>query len=162
MIEALDKNLHRGIKLLNNITDEQYSNSTIPPYYSSIGCHIRHILDVFSCILNGYPNGYIDLTKRERNEIIELKTGNGIAYFENILKRISIISEEDLNSKIIITDDLGLGKLSSESTLGAVLMLAQSHAIHHYASLGYIIYQLGIELPDANFGFNPTTPKLKV
>ena len=37
-------------------------------------------------------------------------------------------------------------------------MQTQSHAIHHYASIANIIYQQGIELPDSDFGFNPTTP----
>ena len=26
-------------------------------------------------------------------------------------------------------------------------------------TIGFIIHQLGVELPDADFGFNPTTPK---
>ena len=44
-------------------------------------------------------------------------------------------------------------------TLASALIQAHSHAIHHFASIGYIISQLGIELPDADFGYNPTTPK---
>ena len=53
MIDAIEKNLNRGIKLLNSLTDEQYSSKSAPPYYSSIGSHMRHILDVFTCIFNG-------------------------------------------------------------------------------------------------------------
>jgi hypothetical protein len=41
-------------------------------------------------------------------------------------------------------------------------MQVQSHAIHHFASIGYLIYQLEIELADADFGYNPTTPKICV
>lgn len=158
MIDAIVLNLQRGIKLLNNITDEEYADNTIPPYFSSIGCHMRHILDVFSCVFNGFSERNIDLTKRERNERIELKTIYGIEYFESILKQAKSISKIDLKTEIIVSDDLGLGKVSSKSTLGAVLMQAQSHAIHHFASIGYIIHQLGIELPDADFGYNPSTP----
>lgn len=158
MIEAIEKNLERGIKLLSNISDEQYANKTIPPYFSSIGCHMRHILDLFSCVLNGYKNGEIDLTKRERNEIVEIKTENGIEYFNSIIHQIKQLSENDLTSQILVIDDLGLGKVDATYTLGAILMQAQSHAIHHYASIGYSIHQLGIELPDADFGYNPTTP----
>ena len=159
MIEAIENNLQRGVKLLNSISDEEYTNSSIPPYFSSIGCHFRHILDIFSCVLNGYSDRNIDLTKRDRNEIIELKTSNGIAYFELIINKIREISEDDLKTQIIISDNLGLGKVTSKSTLGAALMQAQSHAIHHFASVGYIIHQLGIELPDSGFGFNPSTVK---
>ena len=51
MIQAIIYNLQRGVKLLNAIDDEQYSDNSIAPYYSSIGIHMRHILDVFDCIL---------------------------------------------------------------------------------------------------------------
>ncbi|WP_439131629.1 DinB family protein [Polaribacter sp.] len=158
MINAIVKNLEKGIQLLQTITDEQYSNTSIPPYCSSIGCHTRHILDVFSCVLNGFEHKNIDLTKRERNEIIELKTTKGIEYFEAIIHQIKNISIQDLNMEVKVIDNLGLGNEQAFYTLGAILMQAQSHAIHHYASIGYLIYQLGIELPDTDFGYNPTTP----
>ena len=37
MIDAIVKNLQRGIQLLNCVSDEEYRNTTIAPYYSSIG-----------------------------------------------------------------------------------------------------------------------------
>ncbi|PQJ78001.1 DinB family protein [Polaribacter porphyrae] len=159
MINAIEKNLHRGIKLLNTIADKEYSDVTIPPYFSSIGCHTRHILDMFSCVFKGLENGNIDFTNRERNECVELKCKEGIAYFESILDKLRELSSDDLTSQILITDDLGLGKETATTTLGAILMQTNSHTIHHYASIGYIIQQLDIELPNADFGFNPTTPK---
>ena len=53
MIPAIIQNLNRGINLLSAITDEEYSNNSTAPYYSSIGIHMRHILDVYSCIFEG-------------------------------------------------------------------------------------------------------------
>lgn len=159
MIEAIEINLLKGMKLLNSISDEQYSNKAIPPYFSSIGCHIRHILDVFSCVLRDFSTGNIDLTQRERNALVEEKVTLGIAYFDEILHQIKVLSQKDLQTAVSVTDDLGLGKCASNSTLGAILMQAQSHTTHHYASIGNIIYQLKIKLPDADFGYNPTTVK---
>lgn len=158
MIKAIEINLQRGINLLNSISDSDYSEQSIPPYFSSIGCHIRHVLDMFTCVLNGVERGNIDLTNRERNQEAEQKCYAGIDYFQMIIKRMSLLSENDLKSEILITDDLGAGKITSKTTIGAALMQVQSHTIHHYASIGYIIHQLGIELPDSDFGFNPTTP----
>ena len=54
---------------------------------------------------------------------------------------------------------MGFGNETANNTIKAVLMQAQSHAPNYYATIGYLIYQLGIELPDAMFGYNPTTPK---
>ncbi|QNM86828.1 DinB family protein [Polaribacter pectinis] len=159
MIKAIEENLLRGKKLLENISNEEYANTSVAPYHSSIGCHIRHILDVFSCIFKELENNVIDFSVRERNELAEIKTVVGIEYFNSIILKLKALKEEDFNKIIKVSDDLGSGKVTANYTLSAVLMQTQSHTIHHYASIGYLIYQLGIDLPDADFGFNPTTPK---
>jgi uncharacterized damage-inducible protein DinB len=159
MIDAIEKNLHRGIQLLNCISDDEYNNATIAPYYSSIGVHMRHILDVFDCVFDGLESGSINLINRKRNELAENYTQHGIAYYKEILRRLKLLENADFNKIVMVTDDLGLGIVSANYTLGGILIQAHSHAIHHFASVGYVISQLGIALPDIDFGFNPTTPK---
>nr|BFF38085.1 hypothetical protein BACT7_29470 [Tenacibaculum mesophilum] len=159
MIAAIDKNLQRGIKLLEAISDEQYSDTSIPPYYSSIGANMRHILDVFTCIFNGLNKNCVDFSDRERNHLAEQKTASGIAYFNEVIEQLYCLKAEDFDKIISVTDDLGTGKVTANYTLSSALIQAHSHAIHHFASIGFIINQLGIELPDADFGYNPTTPK---
>lgn len=159
MIEIIEKNLNRGIQLLNCISDDEYSNTSIAPYYSSIGGHMRHILDVFDCIFDGLDSKNINLINRNRNELAENYTQYGIAYFEDIIQRLILLEKADFNKIVLVTDDLGLGIVSANYTLGGILIQAHSHAIHHFASVGYVISQLGIALPDVDFGFNPTTPK---
>lgn len=159
MIDTIIKNLDRGIKLLDSISEEQYTNSSVAPYHSSIGGHIRHILDVFDCVFKGRSLHEIDLTERTRDLSVEQSTENGKAYIDVIKSKIEKISSEELRELLVVCDDLGGGKEKATYSLGAILIQAHSHAIHHYASIGYIIHQLGIELPDDSFGFNPTTPK---
>lgn len=160
MIEAIENNLKRGIRLLNSITDIQYSDTSVEPYHSSIGGHMRHILDVFDCIFCGLESNQIDLTARKRNELAEQKIAFGLAYFQETLHQLNTLKETNLNQMIEVSDDLGLGLVTTNYTLASVLIQAHSHAIHHFASIGYIICKLGIELPDADFGYNPTTPRV--
>jgi len=159
MTNAIIKNLERGITLLKSIDDNQYSDTSIAPYYSSIGGHMRHILDVFDCIFDGLETKKVDLTARKRNELAETKTAIGIEYFNQIIQKIKTLNDLDFNQIVQVSDDLGLGMVTVNYTLSSALIQAHSHAIHHFASIGYIISQLGIELPDADFGYNPTTPK---
>ena len=161
MIPAIIENLHRGIKLLNSISDEQYSDTTAKPYNSSIGNHMRHVLDVFDCIFEGILVGNIDLTARKRNQLAETKTDFGIAYFDAVIKKLNALNTDDFNRVIKMSDDLGLGKYTANYTLESALIQAHSHAIHHFASVGYIICQIGVKLPDPDFGYNPTTPVIK-
>lgn len=159
MIQAIEKNLQRSVHLLNTISEDQYSNKSVAPYYSSIGGHIRHIMDVFDCFFEGYASGEIDLTARKRNALAEENMSVGLAYVSTTIAKINAIANDNLERLVNVTDDLGTGKITAKYTVSAMLIQAHSHAIHHYASIGYIIHQLGIELPDDNFGFNPTTPK---
>jgi len=161
MIEAIEHNLNRGVKLLKSINDTQYSDTTMQPYHSSIGTHMRHILDVFDCIFNGLEYNQIDLTARKRNQLAEEKTAFGLAYFADIIEKLNSFKDLDLNQEVEVTDDLGSGKVTARYTLASILIQAHSHAIHHFASIGYIICKLGIELPDADFGYNPSTPTCK-
>ncbi len=159
MINAIEKNLNRGIRLLQHITDQQYSDTSIGPYHSSIGTHMRHILDVYSCVIDGLETRDIDLTKRKRNALAEQKTAEGLAYFDQIIAQLCEIEEHQFSEEYKVTDNMGSGNITTVYSLGAILMQAHSHAIHHFASVGIIIHQLGIGLPDADFGYNPTTPK---
>jgi len=159
MIEAIEYNLKRGVRLLNSITDIQYSDTSIEPYHSSIGGHMRHILDVFDCIFCGLESRKVDLAARKRNELAEQKTAFGLAYFEETFEQLNALKGIDLNKMVEVSDDLGLGTITTNYTLASALIQAHSHAIHHFASIGYIISKLGIELPDADFGYNPTTPR---
>ncbi len=162
MILAIQKNLERGVKLLELISNNDYTDTSAAPYHSSIGGHIRHILDVFDCIFDGLETKKVDLSLRKRNVLVEQSRKEGIAYFNKISNQLNSIKDLDFNTIVEVTDDLGLGFLTYNYTLASALIQAHSHAIHHYASIGYIISHLGIDLPDEDFGFNPTTPKKRI
>jgi uncharacterized damage-inducible protein DinB len=159
MIEVIESNLEKGIHLLDTISEETYKNTSVEPYNSSIGTHIRHIMDMFDCIFEGLVSGEIDLTARKRNKEAEEILSSGKDYILTTIAKVSELDKQELCRIIYVTDDLGSGKIRAEYTLSGILIQAHSHATHHYASIGYIIHQLGINLPDDTFGFNPTTPK---
>ena len=47
IIASTLKTLQKTNSLLFNLTDEQLSDASVSPYYSSIGSHLRHILDFY-------------------------------------------------------------------------------------------------------------------
>ena len=157
MIRAIEHNLNRGVFLLNSISDNQFSDTSVAPYNSSIGGHIRHILDFYNCILSGYQKDYVDLTDRERDQRIESNCEYALICTNKII--LELKGSLDLNQKVIVNDDLGLGDIQIEYNLASLLAQANSHTIHHYAIINYILDRLGVNFEDEDFGFNPTTPK---
>ncbi|WP_298239161.1 hypothetical protein [uncultured Algibacter sp.] len=158
IIQSTLKTLQKARNLLNNLTDEQLCNASVPPYHSSIGSHIRHILDFYDCILNVTAENKIDLTARSRNIDVESRCNCANNYLEEIIFKLNTKSI-NINQELSVSDDLGLGKIEIPYTYGALLAQANSHTIHHYAIINYIFDRLGIILNDSDFGYNPTTPK---
>lgn len=152
------KTLQKLESLLSLLDNKQLCNNSVAPYYSSIGSHIRHILDFYDCILN-IENNSVNLTNRKRDETVENFTDSAINYLESIKERIKSFPF-DLEKEIIVIDDLGMGKIEIKYTFASLLAQANSHTIHHYAIINYILNGLNLEFKDEQFGLNPTTPKI--
>lgn len=158
IVQSTLKTLQKSQILLDNLSNAQLCDASVSPYYSSIGCHIRHILDFYDCILNISEDNKVDLTARSRNKAVECDCGCAQDYLNQIIGQLSA-TKFDIDETVLVTDDLGLGKTEIPYTYGALLAQANSHTIHHYAIINYIFDSLGIVINDSEFGYNPTTPK---
>lgn len=160
LIESSLKTLEKAEIILNSINDVQLKDASMPPYFSSVGSHIRHILDFYDCIFKMNSANKIDLTARSRNKIVEQECAEAKTYLETLKNKLHTFNL-DANTRVMVTDDLGLGKVEMLYTIGAVLSQANSHTIHHYAIINYILSALEITIVDLEFGYNPTSPKPK-
>jgi len=144
------------------LSNDQLANVSISPYYSCIGSHIRHILDFYDCILSGLESANVDLTDRERDVRMHEDCIYANDNVVRIMNQLELLNIDNFKSKLSVSDDLGLGKVEIEYSLGAVLAQANSHAIHHYAIINYILDRLEIKIEDEAFGYNPTTPRPEI
>ncbi len=158
IVEPAVVNLKQAEILFTDLSPDVYSNTTAGPYYSSIGGHLRHIFDVFQCVLDGIDSKNVDLTNRMRGTIAESDPVEGLKYMNKIISGLESLSDINPEVEIVINDDLGLGMVDVKTTLGGGLCQAHSHAIHHFACIGYLLHIHGADLPNEVFGYNPTTP----
>jgi hypothetical protein len=159
IIQSTLNTLQKSQSLLDKLTDDQLCDASVSPYYSSIGTHIRHILDFYECLFHSSFENQIDLTARSRNKDVESKCVCAKDYLNIIINKLNA-SNFEMDSTVSVIDDLGLGAIEIPYTYGAFLAQANSHTIHHYAIINYIFDRLGIVINDADFGYNPTTPKV--
>jgi len=159
IIESSVYTLSKSKALLTTLTDNLLSDISVPPYYSCIGSHIRHILDFYDCILEGVSSEHINLTNRKRDKKMHNCCDYALINVERVIIGLKEVDGCKLINSYTVEDDLGLGRVKISYTLGAVLAQANSHAIHHYAIINYILDNLGISIEDDTFGYNPTTPK---
>ncbi|MEL0457553.1 hypothetical protein WJN01_15035 [Flavobacteriaceae bacterium SZ-1-7] len=157
IIQSTLKTLQKSQVILNSLSNAQLCDVSVPPYHSSIGTHIRHILDFYDCIFKVNSEAKIDLTARIRNKDVESDCTCAQDYLKSIIHKLNN-APFNLTDTILVIDDLGLGKTEIPYTYGSLLAQANSHTIHHYAIINYIFDSLGIKVNDSEFGFNPTTP----
>ena len=157
IIESTLNTLQKSRDLLSLLTNEQLRDKSVSPYYSSVGSHLRHIYDFYDCVLNIKENK-VDLTARKRNNDVERDCDSAKCYLSEIIDKLNLCNS-DIENELIVIDDLGLGKIEIKYTFSALLSQANSHTIHHYAIINYILNGLKIKIKDDSFGFNPTTPK---
>ena len=157
IIQSSIHTLNKSKTLLQVLNDAQLSDCSVPPYNSSIGSHLRHILDFYDCTL--VKGNKIDLSARKRQIDIETNCNAALKYLEELVEKLKNIDVKTLNRTVLVTDDLGLGKVEIEYTFSSLLAQANSHSIHHYAIINYILDRLEIPVRDESFGYNPTTPR---
>lgn len=158
ILQSTLKTLNRTDYILSLLNDELLGDVSVPPYKSSIGSHIRHILDFYNCILNLNSENRIDLTLRKRDLLVESDCYAALQYCSQIKNRL-MQTDYDFEKHVYVVDDLGMGKIEINYTLGALFAQANSHTIHHYAIINYIMEGLKMPVKDSDFGYNPTTPK---
>jgi hypothetical protein len=156
-LKSLENTLNKSTLLLNSITEQVYVDNKKAPFFTSIGSHIRHILDFYKCIFNGLSENCIDLSVREREISIENNISIAKLEINDILQKIDNIKIYNLEKSILLIDDLGSGKISVPTNIYGILVQANSHTIHHYAIISHLLYSLNIQIPDKTFGYNPTT-----
>jgi len=158
IIESTLITLQKSKSLLTFLSNDKLCDKSVSPYFSSVGGHVRHIYDFYDCILSTNDKGSYDLTNRKRIAIIETCCDSALDYFNELTNKIKSLNRKG-NEIVMVIDDLGTGKIEMEYTFSALLAQANSHAIHHYAIISYILDRLNVTIEDPDFGYNPTTPK---
>jgi hypothetical protein len=159
IIQSSIYTLNKSKILLDSISNDDLRNHSVSPYYSCIGSHLRHILDFYDCIFDGIASERVNLIHRNRDERIHSDCDYALVNVNRIIRKLENIEGLSLDKIYFVSDNLGLGEVKVKYTLGAILAQANSHAIHHYAIINYILDRLGIIIENETFGYNPTTPK---
>ena len=160
IIDANLITLNKSKVLFSLLTNQQLANNTVSPYYSSIGSHLRHIIDFYSCIIRGLKSSRtINLIHRERDERMHHDCEYADCVLHQLISDFDLFYDYKETHLVKVVDNLGNGNVEIDYTLCALLAQANSHAIHHYAIINYIFDRLGIVIEDETFGYNPTTPR---
>lgn len=168
-------------KVIVQLSDEQYAFHC-PVFQSSIGGHLRHIIDHLDPILrvwkcpNLEPTGLdeIHYDIRSRNTTLERERGEAVNALDRLVLELSEMRTQPLESPIRTFFILEASSSSSsikhcpeeedvfQSTIGREVQFAVHHAIHHQAFMKQLVMaNFPSILLDPSFGKAPSTINFK-
>ena len=141
---------------LDQLTDRQYTMSCRTLSGSSVGQHVRHIVELFQCLVNGYTTGAVNYDARPRNQAIANHKEVAAECLDNIIDAIVHPDRPMLLETGMNTDDQP-GIIST--TYFREIVYNIEHTIHHMALIRIGITEVSdIGLPQ-EFGVAPSTLK---
>lgn len=160
MNKLIEANLHylaQAERLLAQLDDQSFARPSPSFYNSTIGGHLRHCLDHYDSFLNGLPDAKVDYDERMRLPDLETETAKAAAKTKEIRERLTEAGQKPISIGLIVKMDCGNDNTDWQpSTLGRELQFLVSHTVHHFAMVGGICRELGIE-SEADFGVAPST-----
>ncbi|MEZ8083882.1 DinB family protein [Enterovibrio norvegicus] len=145
--------------LLSLMNDEQYQFVAAPYLQSSIGQHMRHILDVYRALMAWPDNDFIDYDARRRAHPVETDFTIAQAEWQVINEWLASVTPTSINMALRVNGEVSLTHHApsvTASTLGRELAFVASHAVHHFALIRVSLSAQDIET-DTSFGLAPAT-----
>jgi hypothetical protein len=148
-------------ELLTDLYPEAYTRPLPLFHGSTIGQHVRHILEFYTCLLEGRRSARIDYSARPRNAQIAERLDVALALLDYIGTTVERVDEHQW-----LNVDSEFGEVAERpvyiSSMGRELQYAFDHAVHHLA-----IIRMGLETyfpeiaVDADLGVAPSTLKFR-
>lgn len=151
--------VNQAIDLLEGLNINEYQKQLPPHFPSSIGAHIRHVVDHFLALMNGQKQGHVNYNIRHRHNKIEQLPDTAIESLRQINTWLNNLSDTSLQNEISVTSEIDVTcpkSTTCNSTLERELVFASSHAIHHYALIRIMCSMQNKAIPEY-FGYAPAT-----
>jgi uncharacterized damage-inducible protein DinB len=117
--------------------------------FPSIGPHLRHCVDHFRLLLDGWRSGSVDYDSRPRDVRLERDPDAVRGALAAIAGSLAEIRSTDLLDEVTVTQSAAPGRptVSSPSRLERELVFLSGHTIHHIAIMLLAAHKAGVEIP---------------
>jgi hypothetical protein len=144
---------------LNELSRPEYVQPCKTLFSNTIGQHVRHIIELFQCLENGYDSGVVNYEKRKRDMEIENNKENALQLLDQIHECLTRDNKELVLEAAY--DDNSTEVITLTTNYYREIAYNLEHTIHHMALIRVGITEVSsIELPD-DFGVATSTVKFR-
>lgn len=139
--------------VVRQINDHDYTQPAVSLSRATVGQHLRHTLEFFTCLESGYQPGIVNYDKRAHDQLIEQDREVALG----VLARVESFIDEKEKDKVLQLEvgyDLNQENFVTVSTnYLRELVYNIEHAVHHMALIKIGLREVApyVELP-SNFG----------
>lgn len=152
LIQSVKNNLSENIDLLRQLTNEEFTQQNPELSNATIGEHMRHIIELFGCLLENYDYGLINYDDRKRDVLLQTDKNEAIAIIEKYRSEL-----DKPNKSLSLTHNCFSDTETLETNYFRELLYNLEHSIHHQALIKVALYRLPhIKMADS-FGIAPST-----
>jgi hypothetical protein len=155
LFESTQKTLNELSGIVDNLTVQEYVQ---PVYYlsnSSIGQHVRHTVELFQCLLNGYDAGEVNYDHRKRDMIIETDKQVAVSLLHEIITKLS-----KADKPIALVANYSSTENDEQvipTNYFRELAYNLEHTVHHMALIKVGLMEVSSVKPSAEFGVASST-----
>lgn len=141
--------------LLGQLTCQQYRQPSAILNGATIGQHVRHVAELFQCLLAGYQTGMVKYDNRNRD--ITIETDRMVAH-ETLVKVLAGL--ELKNRRLVLQpfyDEQEGNMLTVETNFYREVVYNLEHTIHHMALIRIGVQDVSDITLEESFGVAPST-----
>lgn len=152
LIQSIKNNLSENIELLRQLTNDEFTQKNTELSNATIGEHMRHIIELFGCLLEKYDYGLINYDDRKRDLLLQTNKNEAIAIIEKYLFEL-----DKPNKPLSLTHNCFSPIELLPTNYYRELIYNLEHSIHHQALIKVALHSLPhINVPNS-FGVAPST-----
>jgi len=154
------QNLLQIKELICNMKEEDFSKKLEILSGSSIGQHLRHILELYQCLLDGNIINEVNYDNRKRNLKLESDPAYALNFIEEITDKINHLKGDKMLTLFGSFTADSDHKTAIMTSIYRELAYNLEHSIHHQALIKIGLSAMGLSyLVDSDFGVAPATIK---
>jgi hypothetical protein len=144
---------------MQNLSDAEYAQPCKTLFGNSIGQHVRHIIELFQCLENGYDEGLVSYDKRKRDVLIETDKHLAEGLLQEIYKRLD---RTDKELRLVANyDESSNDSLEIPTNYFREIAYNLEHTIHHMALIRAGVAEVSAIAMPETFGVAISTIKYR-
>jgi uncharacterized damage-inducible protein DinB len=162
LVYACNEILQQLLDLVVSISDEDFSKPSTALSNATVGQHLRHTIEFYVCLEQGYHYGTVNYDRRNHSREIETNRQLAIDTLKDIMQFVETM-EDNKPLHLQVSYELDKDSFQTlETTSTRELVYNIEHAVHHMAIMKIGVREVAsyITLP-ASFGIAASTIRHK-